>query len=44
MGRQFFQLLVIIMVQSGLVIVDEYRGGDVHGVGCVKKAAAVFLQ
>jgi hypothetical protein len=32
MGGQFFQPQIIVMVQPWLVIVDEHRSGDVHGV------------
>jgi len=31
-GGQFFQPLVIIPVQAGLVVIDKNRGSDVHGV------------
>jgi hypothetical protein len=32
MGGQFFQPLVIVMVQSGLIIVDKNRCGNMHGI------------
>ena len=30
--RELFQPALIVLVQARLVVVDEYRGGDVHGV------------
>ncbi len=32
MGGQLFQPLLVVVVQAGLVVVDEDAGGDVHGV------------
>ncbi len=32
MGCYFFQPDLIVVVQTGFVVVDKYRGGDVHGV------------
>src|SRR2546427_5878263 len=29
--RQFFEPTVIILVQSGFIVIDENRRGDVHG-------------
>jgi hypothetical protein len=31
-GGQFFQPVVVILVQAAFVVVDEHRRGDVHGV------------
>ena len=36
MGRQFFQPLLIIMVESRLIVIDEHRGRDVHSVDQTK--------
>ena len=36
MRRQFFQPLLIIVMQSDLIVVDEHRGGYVHGVDQTK--------
>ena len=33
MRGELFEPLGIVLVQAGLVVVDEYRGGDVHGIG-----------
>jgi hypothetical protein len=31
-GGELFQPDIIVMVQAGFIVVDENRGGDVHGV------------
>src|SRR5262249_1278133 len=35
-GRQFFQPRLVIVMQPGLIVVDEHRGGDVHRVNQTK--------
>ena len=32
MGRQFFQPDVIVVMEAGFIVIDEYGGGDVHRV------------
>jgi hypothetical protein len=34
--RQFFQPLLVVMMKSRLIVVDEHRGSDVHGVDKAK--------
>jgi len=36
MGRQLFEPEFVIVMQTGLVVVDEHRCGDVHGVNQTK--------
>jgi hypothetical protein len=32
MRRQAFQPFLISMVEAGFIVIDEHRGGDVHGI------------
>jgi hypothetical protein len=37
MGGEFFQPDLVVVVQAGLVVIDEHRSGNVHGVYRVRK-------